>query len=212
MKAKTSTLVTVCILGASLITGCVKLTVKTQVSGYGPGGAGQGSSPSTGSGGPTSIPDTTMADMVAQAPPPTPTSPSGNGGTLPIALSSFNNNTTLSGCFPTSQGWDKYYPLPNLLVGPNTAFSSIIFVNAENLASATVSTLNLGNPAGLETAIAIYPEFAPWDRSCGNTPNACESLTRMPTVSGVRYKAGVFYKSSTLPAGTTTINVRWSYP
>lgn len=217
MKANSSTLITVYFLGVSLLTGCVKLTVKTQVSGSGPGatgGAVQGSpSTATGSGGPASVADTVMADMAVPAPaPPATTPPSGNGSTLPVSISSFYNNTATTGCFPTGKGWDKYYPLPQLLIGPNTTASSITYPNLDNLPSASVTTLNLGNPAGLETAIVIYPEFAPWDRSCGDTPNGCESLTRSPTVPGIRYKAGVFYKSATLPAGITTINVRWSYP
>ncbi len=206
---------------AALASGCLKLSIKTELTSS-EGKPAQVASPSTpsttqktGADFPGGVQDTTMEDMEMSGPPlsqNTATGPIGNAETLPISITGFFNNTSTSGCFPSGQGWNKYYPLPKLLLGPFTSSNSLTYPNIENRNSVTITTLNIGNPAGLETAIVIYPEFAPWDRSCGNTANACESLTRMPTVQGTRYKAVIYYKSSTLPAGTTSVLVRWQYP
>jgi hypothetical protein len=201
----------ICLAGGA----CIKLDLKTEVKTERSDGAGTGST----GGGPTGPgdpgkpgikvdpTDTMMADM--EMPAPTIGQPSGNGDLL--SFSAGNSNTSQTGCYPASGGWDRYYPLPKLMLGPNTASNSMTYPNMEGINSFSITTVGIGNPAGLETAIVAYPELAPWDRTCVNVPLTGETLVRVPTTAGVRYKVGIFYKNNTLPPGTS-INVRWAYP
>src|SRR5436305_1588139 len=214
------------LLSAVLLAGCVKLSVKTEITCADRGSQTPAPNPtptSPGSTCPLSTDDTLLADMAAQKPTPPggdapaaggrrPGGPFGNGETLPFSVNNAANNTATTGCFPANLGWDKYIPLPKFLVGPNCTPNANAYPNNDNAPSLTITTAAIGNGPTVETGIVIYPALAPSDRTCGPDVPGGEAVTRAPTTSGTYYKAGVFYKSATLPPGTTTVFIRWQYP
>ncbi len=124
----------------------------------------------------------------------------GNSGTLIIAANIFQGNSGSQLCFPTSQGWDKYYS----------------YTNAANIPSVTVQTCDPINGTTLETGIVIQNAFNPNDKVCATNTAACTPSTKLTkdtrsTSNNTKYKATIFYKSSTL-GGLTNVTVNWSYP
>jgi len=140
----------------------------------------------------------------------------GNSGTLIIAANIFQGNGGSQLCFPTSQGWDKYYPMPKFFLGPNTTPDANSYTNAANIPSVTVQTCDPINGTTLETGIVIQNAFNPNDKVCATNTAACAASTKLTTdtrstANNTKYKATIFYKSSTL-GSLTNVTVNWSYP
>lgn len=153
-------------------------------------------------------------------PPPPTEPPAGSSGTLGVKVTSFLSGNGGQDCFPTSQGWDRYYstglflgpfvsPLPN----PNP------FPNTGNVASVTIDTLHSSNGTALATGIVINRDLAPQDKKCATNvgsiiypPNPnLSKLTFAPTQTNKKYRVTIFYKSSTA-GGLTNVFSNWAYP
>ena len=141
--------------------------------------------------------------------------PGGTSGTLIIAANIFQSSGGTQ-CFPTSQGWDKYYPLPKFFLGPNTTPDANSYTNANNTPSVTVQTCDPSNGTTLQTGILIQAAFNPIDKVCVTNSPACIpspklTIATRSLANNTKYKATVFYKSSTL-GSLTNVTVNWSYP
>ncbi len=143
--------------------------------------------------------------------------PIGSGGTIIVLASSFVSGNGNQACFPTSEGWDKYFVLPRYFVGPGVTADSTSYTNSEQLSSVTVRTCDPTNGSTLETGIVVYEQFNPnTDKKCAtNSPTCLASgkLTIDPRAiaNGKKYRATVFYKSGTL-SPLTEVKVIWNYP
>ena len=142
--------------------------------------------------------------------------PFGNSGTIIIAANIFQGNSGSQQCFPTGQGWDKYYPMPKFFLGPNTTPDANSYTNAANIPSVTVQTCDPADGTTLETGIVIQNAFSPNDKVCATNSAACIPSTKLTkdtrsTANSTKYKATIFYKSSTL-GSLTNVTVNWSYP
>jgi len=146
-----------------------------------------------------------------------PDGPSGTSGTLGLQVLSFRTNgtTSINDCFPTSQGWDRYYST-QYFGGPFT--KNIQFPNIENVSSVTVDTIHSSNGTTLATGIVIYKSVAPNIKVCAtnagtispNNPNLSKA-TFAPTQTNTLYRTTIFYKSSTA-GGLSNIFFNFSYP
>jgi hypothetical protein len=142
--------------------------------------------------------------------------PSGNSGSLSIGLNSFLSGSGSAQCFPTSQGWDKYYPMPKFFLGPNVTPAANTYTNELNIPNVTVKTCDPTNGTTLQTGILIQDAANPNDKvcvtnSCEDAGNAMLTVNRRSTQSGKKYKATIFYKSSTLDPSRTNVVVNWIY-
>ena len=143
--------------------------------------------------------------------------PDGNSGSLTIGLTAFLGNGGAQQCFPTSKGWDKYYPMPKFFLGPNTLPDANCYTNASNIPSVTVKTCDPANGTTLETGIVIQNSINPnGDKTCATNTASCIPSTMLTidsrsTANNTKYKATIFYKSSTL-GSLTNVTVNWSYP
>ena len=147
----------------------------------------------------------------------TPHPPTPSFGTLAVAVGSFQNGNNGQSCFPSGAGWDKYYIMPKFFLGPNVTPDANSYTNSENLSQVTVSTCDETNGTTLETAMVIYEQFHPsTDKVCATNTPACIpsaklTIDQRTIASGKKYRATVFYKSSTL-GSLTNVTVKWSYP
>lgn len=143
--------------------------------------------------------------------------PAGNSGFLNIYYNSFYNGNGGQACFPTGDGWDRYFPLPRYFLGPGVTPNAQSYTNVDALFNVTVRTCAPTNGTSLQTGIVIYEEFHPsTDKKCKTTSPACLAsgnltINSRPIEGGKRYRATVFYKSSTL-GSLTNVQVLWSYP
>ena len=141
-------------------------------------------------------------------------------GSLAVPINLAQNNTGAYNCFPSSQGWDRYYLIITNFNGKSVTPNAFSFTNkVPKQTTFTVKTCNPHNGA-METGILTFDMFAPGNSSLWvcrtNAGGACldngnlSILTR--TMSNTRsYRAIVFYKSGTL--GTNeTVKVEFSYP
>ncbi len=140
---------------------------------------------------------------------------SGNFGSLNPDVTSFINGNNGQGCFPTSDGWDKYYPLPGYFLGPNTTPPTPNpYPNSGNNSFITIDTCAPENGTTLETGVVIMYEFNPADKVCASTSSCVDSskltICTRSMATGKRYRAAVFYKSATL-GGLQKIKINWSY-
>lgn len=141
----------------------------------------------------------------------------GNSGSLIVPVSSFYNGNGGQACFPTAQGWDRYYPLPRYFLGPGVTPDSMSYTNINQLSSVTVTTCVETNGTTLETGIVIYEQFNPnTDKKCATNSTACLVSTKLTVnqrsiANNKKYRATVFYKSGTLPP-LTSVKINWSYP
>jgi hypothetical protein len=121
------------------------------------------------------------------------------------------------GCSQIGNGYDKYIvayyflgpnvnPPPNPNPYPNiynsssvTVWGEVILAKPDSTATTTIS------PANFDSVVKIHNNMDPSESACGNTV-----ATFAPTLSGKRYRAVIFYKSWTLPAGAQ-VRLRWSY-
>jgi hypothetical protein len=146
----------------------------------------------------------------------TPTAPTSHYGTLLFPVAGTLNNPQNTGCFPVSQGWDKYMIITNYFVGPNyTTPCNACFANDSHYANVMVSTCNSSNGTQLQTGIQIQYEYGPQDKVCAtNTPSCIDSplltIDQRSMVGTRRYRATIFYKSATA-AGLPKIVVDWKY-
>jgi len=145
--------------------------------------------------------------------------PDGNMGTLNAPVTAFSSGSSDGNCFPTTQGWNKYYvtfyflgpnvsPLPN----PNN------YPNPDNTNSITIDTMAAENGSSLDTGLLIVDNLNPNSKVCDDdasptyTPNPkLSKVTFTPTGTNRKYRLGIFYKSSTA-TGITNIVIHWSYP
>jgi hypothetical protein len=145
--------------------------------------------------------------------------PDATTGTLNVPVTSFSSGSSDANCFPTTQGWNKYY-VTFYLLGPNVSPlpSPNNYPNPNNLNSVTLDTMAPGNGATLDTGLLIVDNLNPNSKVCDDdasptyTPNPkLSKVTFTPTGTNHKYRAGIFYKSGTA-TGLTNIVVHWSYP
>jgi hypothetical protein len=139
--------------------------------------------------------------------------PTGNFGTINVNPSTdLISNTSSTGCFPTSGGWDKYYATGYFL-GPGATANPNNFPNTSSTA-VTITTVDAANGMTLDTGILINYEFNPNDKVCnddvgsGNNPKLSTATKTLD--NNKRYRLTVFFKSSTI-GSLTTIKVNWQY-
>jgi hypothetical protein len=146
--------------------------------------------------------------------------PGGISGSLTIGLGlgGFTSGNAGQTCFPASQGWDSWFVLPRLLLGPNTAPDANSYTNSENSSQFTVKTCDPDNGQMLQTGIVIQRDIPPFQKTCytNSTVPPCTSTNltiavRTGTTQG-KYRATVFFKSSTTNGLPSGIKVYWSYP
>jgi len=142
--------------------------------------------------------------------------PTSTFGTLPFPVAGALSNPQTTGCFPKSEGWDKYVVIPNYFVGPGyTTPTANCYLNPDNYTKVIVSTCNTTNGAQLETGIQIQYEYGPQDKVCATNTASCAENPRLTIdqrtmESRKRYRATIFFKSATA-AGVPTIAVDWRY-
>jgi hypothetical protein len=142
----------------------------------------------------------------------------GNNGSLSVGISSFLNGNNGQSCFPSTQGWDKYFVIPNCyLCGANV--SQQCFANTTRVNNCIVSTCDQANVvtgAGpLQTGIVIQYEFDPSDKVCATNSPTCTASSTLTTCTRAmgpskRYRATIHYKSGTA-TGLSSIKVNWNY-
>jgi len=162
------------------------------------------------------------ADVMVNTPPPFGI-PTGNGGSLTVGISSFYGGNGGQTCFPNPP-WDKYRPIIGYFLAPNypPPLPTPNFPNVENQPTVTIKTCNDSNANStvgttLQTGIVIVNDANPnGDKVCAtNNCSATNFLTidiRSLTPGNNKYRATVFYKSGTKPAGLTNVTVDWHYP
>jgi hypothetical protein len=152
-------------------------------------------------------------DYTEEFNPPAPGAPAGNSGMVTVPVASLSSGS--HACFPASAGWNKYFPLPRYFLGPGVVPNALSFTNVDQLTQCTVSTCDPNNGATLETAVVIYEEYNPnTDRVCvsnAGCPGTKLTKNQRTIVSGKRYRATVFFKSTTL-GGLANVKIHWSYP
>lgn len=140
-------------------------------------------------------------------------------GTLNVPLNWFSTGNGGYNCFPTAQGWDRYYLVVTNFIGTNVTPDQYSFTNiAPKQTNFTVWTCNPHNGASLVTGILTFELLNPsTTRICTtNAGAACPSngnlsIQTRTMAATKKYRSIVFYKSSTL--GTNqTIRVDFSYP
>jgi len=145
--------------------------------------------------------------------------PSPSEGTLGVPITSFSAGNNGQTCFPTDQGWNKYY-VTFYFLGPNVSPppNPNNYPNPENVNSVTVDTLLSENGSTLDTGIVIMDNLNPASKVCNDdaapvyTPNAkLSKVTFTPTGSGRKYRVGIFYKSNTA-GGLSEVKIHWTYP
>ena len=147
-----------------------------------------------------------------------PMNPSPSFGTLVMPVTSFTSGTSSTGCFPSSQGWNKYY-VTFYFLGPNVSPLPIPnnYPNPDNLSSVTIDTENPTNGTALDTGIIIMDNLNPNSKVCNDddpTYTANPKLSKAtfsPTGTNRKYRVGIVYKSSTA-AGVTNVLMNWHYP
>jgi len=143
--------------------------------------------------------------------------PSGNSGPLPVPIGLFGSGNNGATCFPTSDGWDKFYSVPFFFVGPGVTPDSNCYTNSQQASQVTVFTCGDTNGTTLETGILIVEQFHPsTDKVCATNTPACPTSPRLTInqraiATGKKYRATVFYKSRTL-GSITNVTVFWTYP
>jgi hypothetical protein len=146
-----------------------------------------------------------------------PNNPSPSYGTLAVPVTSFTSASS-TGCFPSSQGWNKYY-VSFYFLGPNVSPLPIPnnYPNPDNLSSVTIDTEDPSNGTALDTGILIVDNLNPNSKVCNDddpTYTANPKLSKAtfnPTGTNRKYRVGIFYKSSTA-AGVNTVLINWHYP
>jgi hypothetical protein len=142
-------------------------------------------------------------------------SSTGNSGSLSVGVTSFQNGNNNQACFPSSQ-WDKYFVVPNCYLC-GASVSQQCFANTTRANTCTISTCDPANANGtLQTGIVIQYEFNPNDKVCST--NSCTGVTPATSLTvcsrtmapSSRYRATIFYKSSTI-GNLQNIIVDWSY-
>jgi hypothetical protein len=146
-----------------------------------------------------------------------PNNPSPSSGTLGVPVTSFTSGTS-AGCFPSSQGWNKYY-VTFYLLGPNVSSlpNPNNYPNPDNLNSVTIDTEDPSNGTTLDTGIIIMDNLNPNSKACNDddpsyTANPkLSKVTFVPTGTNRKYRVGVVYKSSTA-GGVNNVVINWHYP
>jgi hypothetical protein len=146
-----------------------------------------------------------------------PNNPSPSYGTLAVPVTSFTSGSS-TGCFPSSQGWNKYY-VSFYFLGPNVSPLPINnnYPNPDNLSSVTIDTEDASNGTALDTGILIVDNLNPNSKVCNDddpTYTANPKLSKAtfnPTGTNRKYRVGIFYKGSTA-AGVNTVLINWHYP
>jgi hypothetical protein len=137
-----------------------------------------------------------------------------------VPVGSFFNGNGSQSCFPSAQGWDKYFPLPRYILGPGVTPDAQSYTNVDQLLTGTIKTCdpaNLTNLTSLQTGIVIYEVGHPnTDKQCATNSPSCLASSNLTIdlrtlESGKKYRATVFYKSTTL-GQLTNVYVLWSYP
>jgi len=134
------------------------------------------------------------------------TATTGNGGTLTAPIGVFTNSGSC--CSASFDKLHVYKPFD----GPYASQPSPDFPNTSNSSTLTVDTLS--NSSTLDTGVEIRQQTSPYTSWCNNDISSTTKLsqnTGTPLVNGQTYRVGVYYKSSTLPPGTTTIIWTWQY-
>lgn len=158
----------------------------------------------------------TSGGWVVDFHPNTVEDPAPSAGTINILPGSLVNNSSTTGCFPSSSGWDKYYAT-GWFLGPGGTATPNNYPNAESKSNITIDTLSAANGTGLDTGILINYEFNPNDKVCNDDVgssiwpgNSKLSKATKPMNSKLRYRLTVFFKSSTI-GSLTNIVVNWKY-
>lgn len=145
--------------------------------------------------------------------PPVAGAPYGNSGSVLAQVSSFYSGS--HACFPSSAGWDRYFPMPRYLIGPGVVPNSLSYTNIDQLSQCTISTCDGANPVTLHTAVVIYEEYNPnTDRVCASNsgcPNTQLTVNSRSIANGKRYRATVYFKSGEL-GNLQNVKVNWGYP
>ena len=145
--------------------------------------------------------------------------PAANFGSIYIPTTSLVNNSASTGCFRSANGWNRYFVMPGLFLGPNTPLlaNPPCFTNSDNKASLKVDTCMLTNTytgMNLETGIVIVQDDDPYTKQC-RTNIGCNISPKLTVNTwaispNTYYRATVYFKGSTL--GTmTNVAVEWSY-
>lgn len=158
------------------------------------------------------------ADLSKFPPPgnyPPPSDPSGNVGSVNVPIGSLLDNTASTGCFRTSNGWDRYFPMPKLFCGPYTPPNSFCYSNEGNKVWLTVQTCNPSNGTTLRTGIVIANDDVPSDKKCVTNSASCIysprlTINKRSMANDTYYRATVFFKSATL-GSLTNVVVDWLY-
>ena len=152
------------------------------------------------------------ASPIRVVPPPT-----GNAGALYVPIGDFTAGDGGQACFPYANGWDSYYPLPKLFLGPGVEPDADSYTNIGQLKKVTVKTCNPTNGATLKTGVVIYEKYhALTDKKCATNAPSCPygtnlTINQRNIASNKTYIAVVYYKSKTLGTNTSVV-VDWSYP
>jgi hypothetical protein len=140
-------------------------------------------------------------------------------GALSVPLSWFTPGDGGYEHFPASQGWDRYYVIITNFLGTSVVPDKYSFTNiVPKQPTFTVTTCNPHNGTSLVTGILTFQTSDPTATviartnaglACPNNNNlSIITRTMLPTK---KYRAIVFYKSSTL--GTNqTVRADFSYP
>lgn len=144
-----------------------------------------------------------------------------NSGSFAVKFASAQSNST-TGCFASSNGWNKYIVMTNIFIGPNYSGGQLPSGGVPNTKHCTNLIVNLCNSANGSNFVGefyVVNNFHPNDgeAKCGtNNPN-CSSNTNcsadtitMTNAPDASYRVDVIYKSSTTN-GLTNIMVNWAY-
>ncbi len=136
----------------------------------------------------------------------------GNSGTLNILPSSFSNGNNGVACFPTTNGWDRYFTTFYFL-GPNAVPPDPNkYPNDGKYHIVTLSTDVTTNGPNLVAGVVIINNLILTNRVCSPTTNGAPRLGTASMVMGNtnKYRATIFYKSATL-GNLTNIVMTWNY-
>jgi len=141
---------------------------------------------------------------------------SGNGGTAKTPIGEFTSSGVCQ-----NVSFDRYV-VKAWFDGPNITsplVPSPNWPNPSSLPKLTIDTFASENGTMLDTAVQIAQNWFPYTTLCCNDntpppapltdPNLSKCDITMQT--NKQYRAGIFFKSSSLPAGVTNIYWRWNY-
>jgi hypothetical protein len=131
-----------------------------------------------------------------------------NDGTVTTPIGWFTN----SGSCYCSAGFDKLAVFTGF-AGPNApTVPPATFPNPNNLGTLVVDTL--GNVTTWDTAVQVQRSTAPYSPIwCNDDTPGQGKLSQIAAnpLLNTWYRAGIFYKTTTLPPGTAQVTWHWSY-